>query len=264
MNPRIRVLIVDDEAPARLLLNSYLAAEPDVEVVGMCGTAAETVAHLRARETDAVFLDIRLADGTGFDVLDQVGPEVMPPVVFVTAYDEHAIRAFELHAIDYLLKPVAEARFRAAVARLRELLSRDAGGGGGAREAVRAARELLAGATGSHSAQGRGYLAARTASGVQIVPVATVRYLRVDGHYVTIHSASGTHLVRGALSDFEDELDAGRFVRIHRSTIVNLDFVRELKPWFRGDYLVLLLDGTELRLSRRFRANLSRRFVSDW
>jgi two-component system LytT family response regulator len=225
---------------------------------------AETVAYLRARDTDAVFLDIQLADGTGFDVLDQVGPEVMPPVVFVTAYDEHAIRAFELHAVDYLLKPVAEARFRASLGRLRKLLSRDEAGDGRALEAVRAARELLAGAAGSHHARGGGYLAARTASGVQIVPVATIRFLRVEGHYVMIHSASGTHVVRGALSDFEDELDAERFVRIHRSTIVNLDFVRELKPWFRGDYLVLLLDGTELRLSRRFRHNLSRRFVSDW
>jgi len=260
----LRVLVVDDEPPARLLLGSYLRGDPEVQVVGMCGTVEEAVAHLAAGDTDAVFLDIQLSDGTGFDVLDRVGADLLPMVVFVTAYDEHAVRAFEVSAIDYLLKPVGEDRFLRALARLKERFA-DSDGGGAAKalEAMRIARELLAGAHVESAGPARGYLAARTAGGVRLIPLPSVHFLSVDGHQVTIHTASETHRVRGTLADFEADLDAERFVRIHRSTIVNLDFVRELKPWFRGDYLVLLHDGTELRLSRRYRGNLSRRLASE-
>lgn len=258
-----RVLIVDDEPPARLLLASYLAEHPDFCVAGECGSVRDAVAFLAREGADAVLLDIQLSDGSGFEVVERMDPARAPPVVFVTAYDEHAVRAFEVSAVDYLLKPVTAERFDAAMDRLRTRLGagRDPAG---LIAAIRMARELLAG-VGEPPRRGRaGYLGVRTGDGVQVIPVGTVRYLEVEGHYVTIHTTAGSHLARGRLSDFEEQLDPDRFVRIHRSTIVNLDQVRALTPWFRGDYLVHLHDGTELRMSRTYRANLEGRFVAEW
>jgi len=256
---RWRVLVVDDEPPARMLLQSRLAEEGSMEVVGTCGTVAEAVEMIASTRPDLVFLDIRLSDGTGFDVVERVGAANMPAVVFVTAYDEHAVRAFEVNAADYLLKPVDAERFAQALARARARLER-----GGDAERTARLLELI------HAGQERlakrpaGYLPVRTSTGVRIVRVEAVRYLSADGHFVRIHTGTETLEVRATLQEYEDQLDPARFARIHRATIVNLDFVRELRPWFRGDYLVQLVDGTELKLSRHYRPALADRLATRW
>jgi two-component system LytT family response regulator len=248
-----------------MILASYLAEQSGFQLVGQCGSLVETEAFLAKHDVDAMFLDIKLSDGTGFDVVDRVDPVRAPLVIFVTAYDEHAVRAFEVSAVDYLLKPVSGDRFGAAVERLRSRLRSEEAAHArrtGFLDAIRAAQQIF-----HETAQPQRpprYLGARTAEGVQVIPIATVRYLHVEGHYVTIHTTTGSHLVRGRLSDFEEQLDPDRFVRIHRSTIVNLDHVSSLTSWFRGDYLVRLHDGIELRLSRTFRMKLQRRLGPEW
>lgn len=258
---RWRVLVADDEPPARMLLRSRLEEEGSMEVVGACGTVAEAVEMIAFARPDLVFLDIRLSDGTGFDVVEKVGAENMPAVVFVTAYDEHAVRAFEVNAADYLLKPVDAERFAQALARARARLERgDADRTARLLELIHAAQERLA----EGVRRPAGYLPVRTRTGVRIVRVDAVRYLTADGHFVRIHTGAETLDARATLQEYEAQLDPARFARIHRATIVNLDFVRELRPWFRGDYLVQLTDGTELKLSRHYRASLSDRFAARW
>ena len=264
---RWRVLVVDDEPPARMLLESRLAEEASMEVVGACGTVAEAVEMIASARPDLVFLDIRLSDGTGFDVVERVGAANMPAVVFVTAYDEHAVRAFEVNAADYLLKPVDAERFTQALARARARLER--GGGEAERtarllELIHAGQERLAAGVEQGARRPAEYLPVRTQTGVRIVRVETVRYLSADGHYVRVHTGTETLEVRATLQEYQDQLDPARFARIHRATIVNLDFVRELRPWFRGDYLVQLVDGTELKLSRHYRAALGERLATRW
>jgi len=261
-----RVLVVDDEPPARMLLESRLAEEGSMEVVGACGTVAEAVALIASARPDLVFLDIQLSDGTGFDVVERVGAAAMPAVVFVTAYDEHAVRAFEVNAADYLLKPVDAERFSQALARARSRLERGGDAERTARllELIHAGQERLAAGVERGTRRPAGYLPVRTAAGVRIVRVEAVRYLAADGHFVRIHTGAETLEVRATLQEYEDQLDPARFARIHRATIVNLDFVRELRPWFRGDYLVQLVDGTELKLSRHYRPALADRLATRW
>jgi two-component system LytT family response regulator len=255
-----RVLVVDDEPPARMLLESRLAEDASVEVVGACGTVAEAVALVASARPDLVFLDIQLSDGTGFDVVERVGAAEMPAVVFVTAYDEHAVRAFEVNAADYLLKPVDAERFAQALGRAKARL----GQGEGAAERTARMLELIRAGQERLARPPAGYLPVRTRAGVRIVRVETVRYLAADGHFVRVHAGTETLVVRATLQEYEDQLDPARFVRIHRATIVNLDFVRELRPWFRGDYLVQLAGGTELKLSRHYRPALEARLATRW
>jgi two-component system LytT family response regulator len=262
-----RVLVVDDEPPARMLLESRLAEDASMEVVGACGTVAEAVALIASARPDLVFLDIQLSDGTGFDVVERVGAAEMPAVVFVTAYDEHAVRAFEVNAADYLLKPVDAERFAQALERAKARLGQ--GEGAAERtarmlELIRAGQERLAAGMERGARPPAGYLPVRTRAGVRIVRVETVRYLAAEGHFVRVHAGTETLEVRATLQEYEDQLDPARFVRIHRATIVNLDFVRELRPWFRGDYLVQLTDGTELKLSRHYRPALEARLATRW
>ena len=256
-----RVLVVDDEPPARMLLESRLAEDPEVRVVTSCGTVADAVAAIESERPDLVLLDVQLSDGTGFDVVQRVGAGAMPPVVFVTAYDEYALRAFDVNAADYLLKPVDAERFARALERAKaRLAARD----DTAERMQRLLETLQAEASGRELRAPAAHLAVRTRTGVRLVRVEAVRYLSADGHYVRVHAGNETLEVRATLAEYEAQLDPARFVRIHRATIVNLDYVRELRPWFRGDYVVVLVDDTELRLSRHYRPNLRGRLATDW
>jgi two-component system LytT family response regulator len=214
---------------------------------------------IEALRPDLVFLDIRLTDGTGFDVVERVGAGRMPAVVFVTAYDEHAVRAFEVNATDYLLKPVEPERFAQALARAKARLEQ---GESATERTERLLQVLQVGLSGARTPSA--YLPVRTRDGVRIIRAETVRYLAADGHFVRVHAGAETLEVRATLQEYEAQLDPARFVRIHRGTIVNLDFVRELRPWFRGDYLVHLTDGTELKLSRHYRPALEQRLATRW
>lgn len=264
---KIRTLVVDDEPLARRRLARLLEAEPGVEVIGVCAGGREAVDAIRADRPDLVFLDVQMPELDGFGVLAEVGAERLPSIVFVTAYDRYALQAFEVHALDYLLKPYTPARLSAAVQRasrqrhapasetlrlaeLLEHLDRER------RELARKLDVAPAPAPAAPPAAHTGRLLVKDGERMFFVPVERVDWLEAEGNYVRLHCGREAHLVRGTLGGMEEQLDARRFTRIHRSTIVNVDRVKEVRPWFAGDYQVKLQDGTELRLSRRYRDRL--------
>ena len=260
----LRTLIVDDEPLARDGLRMHLAGEPDVEVVGEAGDGARAVEAIRALQPDLVFLDVQMPEMDGLQVVEQVGPARMPAVVFATAYHQHAVRAFELHAVDYLLKPVTEERLRGAVSRARLRLAAPSEEALAARlqallEDFRALRERAGGA--EPAAPPRKYaswisVAGRTST--QLVRVEDVDWFEAEGNYVRLHVGKVSHLIRSTLRAMEEQLDPSAFIRIHRSTIVNVNRIGEIQPWFGGDYIALLHDGRQLRVSRSHREQLLR------
>jgi len=253
MNP-IRVLIVDDEPAARSGLRVLLDREPDVEVVGESPDGPTALADIETLAPDLVLLDVQMPGMDGFEVLAAVRPERRPHVIFVTAFDHYALEAFHVHALDYLLKPFSDARFHEAIAhaaaqvRSRELTS--------IRSRLNEFLDRLQRLPSQRVRPDR--LAVRDGDRVRLVDPARIRWIEAKQDYAELHTADGTHLIRRTMHELEDELDPSWFVRIHRSTLVNLREVVELRPLFRGEYDVLLRDGTELRLSRRRRDALAR------
>ncbi|HSJ64062.1 MAG TPA: LytTR family DNA-binding domain-containing protein [Gemmatimonadaceae bacterium] len=252
----LRVLVVDDEPLARDSLRVILAAEPDVELVGECADGADAVRAIRELGPDLVFLDARMPVMDGFDVVAAVGPARMPSVIFVTAYDAHAVRAFEVHALDYVLKPFDDDRLRAALARARTQLVLQRHGA-----LTRRLAALLEGREPDERpdttrATWLTRLQVPVGDRIRLVRVEDVDWLEGAGNYVRVHSGRERHLVRTTLASLERELDPSRFARIHRSAIVNLDRVRELEPYAGGDYIAFLADGRKLRVSRTYRDRL--------
>jgi two-component system LytT family response regulator len=235
MSAPLRVLVVDDEAPARRKLLRLLAELPDVAVAGEAESGPEAVDRIRALGPDLVLLDVQMPGLDGFGVVATVGVEAMPAVVFVTAHDEHALRAFEVRALDYLLKPVTADRLREAVARVQARLS-------AARDAATPSSPALR------------HLLVHDARGAQLLPVDDIELARAERNYVTLHTARGTFRVRGTIGGLAGRLDAARFLRVNRSDVVRLDAIAELQPWSHGDYRIVLRGGAALLWSRRFRA----------
>ena len=242
----MRVLIVDDEAPARAKLRRLLAAEPDVTIVGEAANGREAIDLIGRLSPEVVFLDVQMPLLDGFGVIEAVGVEAMPCVVFVTAFDDHALRAFEVQALDYLLKPFAPERLQAVVGRLRRELAR-----GRHDEMAPKLAALLQATTPQRYLQR--ILVQRDGRAV-LVPVGQIDRLEAERNDVRLHTRGGVHLVRGTLAELADRLDPASFLRINRSTIVRLDTIKELQPWFHGDYRVILHDGTELMWRRRYSA----------
>jgi two-component system, LytTR family, response regulator len=243
----VRVLIVDDEAPARRRLRAQLAQEKDVLLVGEAGDGPEAVLAIRAQRPDVVFLDVQMPGMNGFEVIEALGVEATPAVVFVTAYDEFALAAFEVAAVDYLLKPFTAERLRKALARALDTTAlREAG------------REPLARLVGE--GLGRGprsleRLLLREGERMLLVPVAEIVRLSAEGNYVRVHTVSRSHELRETLAHLEERLDR-RFVRVHRSEIVNLDFVGEIQKHAHGDLIAVLRNGDAVRVSRRYAGRL--------
>jgi two-component system LytT family response regulator len=260
---KIRTVVVDDEPLARRRLARLLETDASVDVVGVCANGRDAVKTVREAKPDLLFLDVQMPEMDGFGVLQALGGDGLPQVVFVTAYDQYAIQAFEVHALDYLLKPYTPARLSAAVQRAaRQIAAPRATPADRLAELLehleRERRDLgarLAGAPPSPPAQTTRLLV-KNGERMFFVPVETIDWLEAEGNYVRLHCGKEAHLVRATLSGMEEQLDPRRFTRIHRSTIVNLDRVKEVRPWFAGDYLVKLHDGAELRLSRRYRDHL--------
>jgi two-component system LytT family response regulator len=213
-----RVLIVDDEALARERIRTLLASERDVTIVGECSGGREAVAAIVQHRPDLVFLDIQMPDLDGFQVLEAVAMDWLPAVVFVTAYDEYAIHAFDVNAMDYILKPIEPARFRKALGRAVKRGPLD-------RLVIRAGGKVL------------------------FVKPGDIDWIEADGKLAQVHVGRETHAVRIPLKRLEERLEAHGFVRVHRSAIVNVDRIRELEPWFHGEYVVILKDGTKLTSS---------------
>jgi two-component system, LytTR family, response regulator len=259
MTGPIRVMIVDDESPAREGLRLRLRAEPDVAVIGEYGDPVEAVAAIAGDAPDLVFLDIQMPGMDGFDLVGRLKGGPMPLVVFVTAYDEHAVRAFGVAALDYLLKPVEPERLREAVARARaELERRRKGDVLDELRGVIMAREGDAPAAVSPRRRGVERIPVRRADGIGFVPVDDVDFVEAAGDSVRIHARGSVHRVSQSMGRMLAMLDPDRFVRIHRSTIVNIDRVKSLQPYFHGEHVVVLEDGTQLKLSRGYKSAVSR------
>jgi two-component system LytT family response regulator len=262
----LTVVVVDDEPLARRRLARLLKKDASVEVVALCAGGRKAVEEIREHKPDLVFLDIQMPDLDGFGVVEAIGPELMPAVVFVTAYDAYALRAFDVHAVDYLLKPYDEERFEVALARARARAQGRAAAPGGEEDRLRALlREMLARIADDDPARSRypERLAVRTNESTRILQMSDVDWFETYGNYVRVHVGRATYLMRGTATRLMDELDPRRFARIHRRYLVNLDRITEIQPWFGGDAVVVLRDGTKLRLSRFYREAFNARMVSD-
>lgn len=244
----ISVLIVDDESLARDTLRILLEDDADFEVVGECADGLDAVDSIKKQNPDLVFLDVQMPGLTGLEVVAEIGPEAMPTVVFVTAYDEYAVNAFEASAIDYLVKPFSDERFDATLNRIRQTFEKSR-----AADLESSLRTLLSKtATEIPQDSGPKRFVVKEHGAIRIVASEDVEWIEAAGDYVILHANNKKHMVRETMSGLEKKLDSQQFVRIHRSTIVNLAFIRELKPYFHGDYIVYLKDGKELKLSRRY------------
>lgn len=244
--PSIRALLVDDEVLARLALRQALASHPDVTVVGECGNAAEAMQAAEALSPDLMFLDIRMPGLDGFKLLHELQPGALPMVVFATAYGEHALRAFDANALDYLLKPIDQDRFDRTMARVK-----------------RHWRGMHASAAdGTPTPAGREHglqrLSVHVGEHIRVIAVDEIDWIGADGNYVRIHAKGTVHLHRETLRHLQEMLDPARFLRIHRGIVVNVDRVHEIHPLFNGNAEVVLRDGTRLNLSRRFRTRASK------
>jgi two-component system LytT family response regulator len=250
-----RVLIADDEPLARERVRDRvhaIAPAADVREAGDGDAALETI---RSWSPDAVFLDIQMPGRDGFGVLGAIGTDQMPPTVFVTAYDAFALRAFDVAAVDYLLKPFDDERFAEAWKRLERAHQRGALAG----EAQRLAALLAAVAAPAPGAAHVERFLVRIGERTVLVPVQEVRWLQSDGNYVDLHTPNGTHTIRETLTSVESRLDPAKFIRIHRRVIVAIDFIKEMRPWFAGDQILVLRDGTKLRVTRTRREAVSAR-----
>lgn len=248
----IRTLVADDEPLARERLVTLLREEPDVELVGECNDGASAADAIRRLSPHLVFLDIQMPAADGFRVMELLGDDRLPLVIFVTAYDSHALRAFDVHALDYLLKPFDRERFRRALDRAREALAQV--------ESGRVVREVLALAAERRTERGhRPRLVVKANGRVFFVQARDVDWVEAAGNYLKVHVNGESHMIRQTMAAMESELDPEVFVRIHRSTIVNIDRIRELQPLFNGEYVVILRSGARLTLSRGYRQTLEER-----
>jgi two-component system LytT family response regulator len=246
----VHAIVVDDEALARERVVTLLREHPGVEVLTQCTGGRDAVAAILEQKPDLVFLDVQMPDLDGFEVLEAVGAERLPAVVFVTAFDEYALRAFEVHALDYLLKPIAPDRFRSALTRALDTIGARRGSASDPR-LIRLLEELAA-----RDRPDR--LVIKAEGRIQFLRPAEIDWVEADGKYSRLHVGKDIHAVRQPLKQVAERLTPHGFVRIHRSAIVNLDRIRELEPWFHGEYVVLLKDGTKLTSSAAFSAELHR------
>ena len=245
----MKAVIVDDEPLARSAVRNMLRRHADIEIAAECESGTAAIDSISSLSPDLVFLDVEMPEIDGFAVLQAIGWDEIPHVVFVTAYPQYAVRAFESRALDYLLKPFDQDRFDKALQRARERMAQADWSG-------RAWKSL-------HEAKPDPIdrFIVREAGRVFFLPARDVHWIEAQGNYVLLHARSGAHLFREPMASLSARLDARQFRRIHRSTIVNLDSIRELRPCFHGDYEVVLIDATVLKLSHRFRANLEKNAV---
>ena len=252
----IRTVIADDEPLARERMRQLLRNHADIQILAECVDGRETVDAIRAHLPDLVFLDVRMPEMDAFGVIEEIGAEHFPEVVFVTAYDQYAVRAFEVRALDYLLKPIGRERFARALERARSRMNGNGHGAGAAEqgELAQKLRSLIDEAKTEPEYLER--LLIRKGERMVLVRLDEVDWIDGAGNYLELHAGKTTYLLRHTLSGLESRLDPHSFLRIHRSTIVNVDRISELHPTFAGDYVVTLRDGTQLSLSRTYRGKV--------
>jgi len=248
----IRALIVDDESLARDALREILEEDRSIQLLKDCKNGKEAVASIQRDKPDVVFLDVRMPVLDGFGVIDKVGVENMPLTIFVTAYDTFAIKAFEAQALDYVLKPFDEDRFRKTIERMKKHLQMGSYG-----DLETRLRSLLSTARPKYPDR----LPIRTGGRIVFLQTTDIRWIEAAGNYLKFVTKEEGVLMRGTMSSLEGQLDPDRFIRIHRSTIVNVAQVKELRPWYTGEYVVIMTGGKELTMARRYRHHL-KRFVN--
>ena len=248
----LRTIIVDDEALARERLRTMIENEPDIEIVAECSDGAQAVQTIRDQSPDLVFLDVQMPECNGFDVVAQLDPDHMPAVVFVTAHDQFALQAFEVHAVDYLLKPFDRERCRTALRRAMDRIRQ--------KQTHEWKDRLSALLTDLRPAaeEGADRIAVKSSGRVVLIRVPEIDWVEASDNYVNIHVGKASHLHRETMGNMEKQLPAKTFLRISRSVIVNVDRIQELQPLFHGEYAVLLRDGTRLTLSRSHRDKLDK------
>jgi two-component system, LytTR family, response regulator len=253
----MRVVIVDDEELARRGIRTRLERRDDVDIVAECGNAKEAIEAIRRGAPDVVFLDVQMPGKTGFEVVESIGWDVSPHVIFITAHDRYAIRAFEINALDYLLKPIDDERFDVALQRARESLARDRDSDVG-RRLRSVVTQLSIGESDTRLKGGVDRIVVRSGGRVVFVKITEIDWVEASGDYVTLHVGKRLWLLRETISEIERKLEAKGFIRIHRSTIVNQERISEMRTLDNGEYQVLLRNGTELKLSRNYRHSLQR------
>lgn len=247
MGQLLKILIVDDEQPARKKIRSFLKDQSGIEAILEAENGIEAVEKLQQHQPDIVLLDIQMPGMTGFEVIETIGIENMPVIVFVTAYDQYAVDAFEVEAIDYLLKPFDDERFQKSFNRAVDQIALKKSNAVNLQNLI------------TKMNQDKKYLErliVNEGSRYFFVPASKIMYIAAEEKYVNIFTEKDNHLVRNTMNNLEQQLDPAKFKRIHRSYIVNIDFIKEMQPWSHGDYIVILKNETKLTLSRRFRDRL--------
>ncbi len=246
---KISALIVDDMQLARQRLRRFLKDETDIEVIAECKNGREAVDVIRRENPDLVFLDVQMPETGGFEVIEKIGVEQMPLVVFVTAFDQFALQAFDVHALDYLLKPFDRERLQSALKRARKMLSRNQKDD---------FSERLQGLLSEFRTEPKYVkrLTVKSAGRTVFVMTDEIDWIAASGNYLELHTGGKMHLLRETMAQLEEKLDPAMFVRIHRSSIVNLERIREMHPLFKGDQILILKDGTQLTVSRNYREKL--------
>lgn len=246
---KLSTLIIDDEPLAITRMRQLIREEASLEIVGECSDGLEALNAIKTLSPDLIFLDIKMPEMDGFEVLKSLPEDRLPSVIFTTAYDQHAIRAFETHALDYLLKPIQESRFKSAVTRAVELFE--------SQKASEEARRLLSFISeNGHQEESNRYLkrlTIRNLEKVSVLKTTDIDYVESAGNYVAVHIGKESHIMRDSLQSLEKQLDPGKFLRISRSAIVNLDRVKELQPMFKGESVVILDSGAQLPVTRGIR-----------
>jgi two-component system, LytTR family, response regulator len=246
----IQAIVADDEVLARQKLRQLLRAEPDIEIVGECATARETVELTRAAKPDLLFLDVRMPGMDGFDIIGALELDrgvTMPGIIFTTAYDQYALRAFEVHALDYLLKPFTPERLQAAIQRVRERPSADP----------------ASDAAHNHNGRSPGHttrMVFKSRGRILFLPVSEIRWVGAEENYVRLAAGNETHLLRETMTHLEQRLDPHQFLRVHRSFMVNLNYVKEVRTDAEGDAAVIMQDGQRIAMSRNFKSRILDRF----
>jgi two-component system LytT family response regulator len=249
---KIRTVVVDDEPLARERLATLLGSEADIEIVAQCRDGEEAVAAIQDHSPDLVFLDVQMPQMNGFDVIEAIGSDRMPLVIFVTAYDQHALKAFQVRALDYILKPFDRERFTEALTRARKQIEREETGDLG--------RRLLALVKDLRRDQPRSdRLVVKSGGRLFFLRMDEIDWIEAAGNYVRLHVGNTSHLLRETMNAIEGRLDPEKFFRIHRSRIVNMERIQEMQPWLNGEYAVVLRTGTRLTLSRGYREKLQER-----
>jgi two-component system LytT family response regulator len=249
----IRALIVDDEPAARASIRALVADDPQIVVVGECADGRSALHAIRDQVPHLLFLDVQMPEMDGFTMLRQLDGSALPVIVFTTAYDQYALRAFDVHALDYLLKPFDDERFRQALDHAKEQVRRGRLGA-----VSRQLRDLLDESDQPSASRDRYLkrLVIKSAGRMTVLTVRDIDWIEAEGDYLRLHVGRGHHVLHEAMRSLERQMDPARFVRIHRSTIVNVERIKELQPYSRGEYVVILHDGTRLKLARGSRAKL--------